>query len=1289
MRLKNTMLSLALILSLLLGSGAFYGNAAPAVARIPDVEPDVRLVQQVQNQVQFTSLTIIEDFNDGDVSDWGYFGGSQGGGGYGVATDRPYEGSHYLSTGWGGSGGGGFYGGMFKNFDNAAQPIPPANAEFSVWVYNQSNATSDGYRLEITIREDVEGDGWNGWGGTDESFRLDTEFINADYNDQWVQIKAPLTGFQLVDGSGGDGTFNGALDELVIVIAGVQGADGATVEVDFDYFTLMPGAPPPVVIEDFNDGDVSDWGYFGGSQGGGGYGVATDRPYEGSHYLSTGWGGSGGGGFYGGMFKNFDNAAQPIPPANAEFSVWVYNQSNATSDGYRLEITIREDVEGDGWNGWGGTDESFRLDTEFINADYNDQWVQIKAPLTGFQLVDGSGGDGTFNGALDELVIVIAGVQGADGATVEVDFDYFTFMSDVIAETPKVGFESGQFSVLEGGAATISVKLSATSTDVITVSYATSDGTAVAGTDYISTTGTLVFPAGTTVQSFTVQTIDDDLYVGNRTVHLTLSDPINAELGLRSQAVLTIEEDETSNLCAARSLMINDFEDGLLPYGTDQNGLDVGFFTWVGPNSTVDITTTLMMTNTVLQMNSNVTSWGGMTNHFTNETADTWLTQDWSSYAAVSFWVYGTNSGKELLFEVQDNRKVNSTVDDTEIFSYSFIDNFGGWRRFEVRFEDFRRKDIGNGAPNDGFTLTDVHGWAFGSTGLVGTTYLDAVQICGTAPEKPLAVQFKSGTYSVNEGGTAVLTVALSREYTETVTVDYATAEANARPWQYTPVSGTLSFPAGTLTQTFSIPTYYDGKHTRDVGVAVNLYQGNTPLGFQRRAVLTIVDLDDPDPTLIDDFEGYHPFIYQEGDVTLTSITVQSSDALAVPGQLAYEDVLAIEVDGEASFSRVFSQAQDWSAYDGLRFWFYGQNSGESITLQLRENMTATTSQVDPEDWVLVWSDEFDGPAGTPPNRNVWKYEVGDGALNGISGWGNSEFQYYTDSTENSFMDGGGNLVIRLQDADPADGLVCWYGECEYTSARLLTQDRLDFEYGRIEARVLVPDGPGGLWPAFWMLGSDIPDVGWPQCGEIDIMEYVSRIPNEIFGTIHGPGYSGGASFGDTYTFTEPVASEYHTYGVIWVPDHIIWYVDDMQYHQAIPANVAPNEWVFNHPFFMLLNQAIGGNFGGAIADGMTMPQDTLVDYVRVYQAADTAERFEATFLDNFTGWRKVFVPFSHFTRSAQQPVDAPDDGLDLTEVWGYGFGLPAASGGTFYLDQVRLSMVEMTILYLPIMFKN
>ncbi len=174
-------------------------------------------------------------------------------------------------------------------------------------------------------------------------------------------------------------------------------------------------------------------------------------------------------------------------------------------------------------------------------------------------------------------------------------------------------------------------------------------------------------------------------------------------------------------------------------------------------------------------------------------------------------------------------------------------------------------------------------------------------------------------------------------------------------------------------------------------------------------------------------------------------------------------------------------------------------------------------------------------------------------------------------------------------------------------------------------------------------------------------MEYVSRIPNEIFGTIHGPGYNGGGAFGDIYDFGERVDKSYHTFTVEWEPNLITWYVDGIQYHQAEPSDV-PGPWVFEKPFFLLLNFAIGGNFGGAIDPDNTYPQEYLVDYVRVYQGPDTAERFETTFTDSSTEWQSVSIPISEFTRSAEQPAGAPDDGLGLDEVWGYSLTLPTTS---------------------------
>ena len=184
----------------------------------------------------------------------------------------------------------------------------------------------------------------------------------------------------------------------------------------------------------------------------------------------------------------------------------------------------------------------------------------------------------------------------------------------------------------------------------------------------------------------------------------------------------------------------------------------------------------------------------------------------------------------------------------------------------------------------------------------------------------------------------------------------------------------------------------------------------------------------------------------------------------------------------------------------GLSFWYYGQNSGRNITVKLTNDQAALNN---PAQWKLAWSDEFNSKAGTAPDASVWGREIGDGVAIGNPGWGNDELEYYTDSTGNAATDGLGNLAIT---AKPADGsLQCYYGPCKYTSARLLTKNRFEIAYGRIEARIKVPRG-AGLWPAFWMLGSDIDQVGWPQTGEIDIMENVGRQPNRVFGTLHGPG---------------------------------------------------------------------------------------------------------------------------------------------------------------------------------------
>jgi len=251
----------------------------------------------------------------------------------------------------------------------------------------------------------------------------------------------------------------------------------------------------------------------------------------------------------------------------------------------------------------------------------------------------------------------------------------------------------------------------------------------------------------------------------------------------------------------------------------------------------------------------------------------------------------------------------------------------------------------------------------------------------------------------------------------------------------------------------------------------------------------------------------------------------------------------------------------------------------------------------DPASWPLVWSDEFDGAAGTPPDRATWLYDIGGG------GWGNNERQFYTDNVENAALDGTGNPLLTVR---PSDGsFACHYGPCEYTSARVLTRGRHEFQYGRVEARIQVPSG-FGVWPAFWMLGANINEVGWPGSGEIDVMEFVGRRPNEILGTIHGPRYSGSSGISQTVDLGLPVSDDFHTFGIAWWPGNIAWFLDGVQYHQASRADVAPREWVFDHPFFILLNVAVGGNLGGLVDPQLVLPTSMAVDYVRVYQGPGT-----------------------------------------------------------------------------------
>jgi len=1229
---------------------------------------------------------VIDDFEDGNASDWGFFGGNNAGGGGGALDDRPYEGSYYFSTGWGGEGSASvFYGGAFKNLDNAAQVTPPTDPWFNVWVLNQSDATVDQYTLEITIREDLNGDGWTN--GAEDSFRLDTTFPASSFDDEWTLVSAPLSSFSDLF-TGGDGTFNGDLDEVVIVISGVVGANPSTVEVDFDLFAFSSGGPlafDEVVFDDMEHGAPFDNGWFSfpGSVGGGGIGANTsDLPPAngGAFSLETGWGSGGVPGFYGGFGRTF-----PVDlSGTTHFNFWI--NPDAGQD-YTLEINLQEDDNDDG-----AADTVF--DDEF---QYN--------------CVVGPAGPCAVAGGGWQLV----SIPLADFFD---DNSFFTGGNGVLDPTPASRGGNGE---------------------LINVVIAVIGNT---GSDATFRTDYWTFTRGPFVPDF--------------------------------------------------RQIIDDFESGVAP-GTPcaPNVPPLNFCTFSGAGSTVAISNpatppapvlpAVGTPNSVLQMDVDVTSYAGFIHGF--EAGGEWVSQDWSTSEGFSLWFHGTGSGTTVFIDILDNRNPGSTTDDAERWTVDFVDNFVGWQLLEFPFTSFVRKEIGNGAPNDGFGRFEVHGWALGTLGTDGPRvyYVDEVSIYGVSEPPALAVSFALIDTEIEEGTTGDVTVKLNRPFGSEdpaqVSVDFATDIAGAVAGEeYTPTSGTLTFTnGGPIELTFPIETFDDTKFEGDERIVLRLSNPvDVELGSTQARAL-IVDNDPFDPLLLDDFEQ-GAFLWEtEGPVELDATRVEVGDPYERPGQDAIENVLSavvplhvdVDVQGrvcnegngvipvvllttnsfdattvdhstvtlgdayethvdkktgetqrhvedvdddgdmdlvfhfrydetglpcdpdvvpfngftyggqpitgggsDAAFGRDFAIGQDWTGTESLSFWYYGSGGGEEVTVTLKDNRAPDPG---PSGWNMVWSDEFDEPAGTPPNPGNWTHEIGDGALNGIEGWGNSELQYYTDDPANSATDGNGNLVITLREADGTQE--CFYGTCEFTSARLLSWHKAEFAYGRIESRLRVP-GAGtdfrGLWPAFWSLGTDISYNPWPGAGEIDIMEWVGRLPNEIFGTIHGPGYSGGSSFGGIYDFGEPVSNDYHTFTIEWEPDLIVWYVDGIEYHRATPGDV-PGPWVYNKPFFLLLNFAIGGNFGGPVGEDVQFPQEYLLDYVRVYQGPDTAERFETSFTDDFVGWQEVTIPLSDFVRSADQPESAPDDGLGLDEVWGYGFALPDGNAS----GEVKLDLVH------------
>ncbi len=233
----------------------------------------------------------------------------------------------------------------------------------------------------------------------------------------------------------------------------------------------------------------------------------------------------------------------------------------------------------------------------------------------------------------------------------------------------------------------------------------------------------------------------------------------------------------------------------------------------------------------------------------------------------------------------------------------------------------------------------------------------------------------------------------------------------------------------------------------------------------------------------------------------------------------------------------------------------------------------------------LVLREDFDGDGA--PNPAVWSFDIGTGE----NGWGNQELQYYTSRTENVKVENGVLLITAREES---------FEGSPYTSARLVTKDLFEQQYGRFEARIRLPYGKG-IWPAFWMLGADIDENPWPAAGEIDIMEYRGQDPTVLIGSVHGPGYSAGEAISKEYVLeNDRFDTGFHIFGIEWGPEYINFYVDDVLYNQITPEDV-PGEWVFNKPFYILMNLAVGGTFVGSPDEETEFPQTMLVDYVRVF----------------------------------------------------------------------------------------
>lgn len=328
--------------------------------------------------------------------------------------------------------------------------------------------------------------------------------------------------------------------------------------------------------------------------------------------------------------------------------------------------------------------------------------------------------------------------------------------------------------------------------------------------------------------------------------------------------------------------------------------------------------------------------------------------------------------------------------------------------------------------------------------------------------------------------------------------------------------------------------------------------------------------------------------------IMISCSKAESADPTKVaPTNLTVETTIAKDSSGNVSFVAVATGATSYEfdfgdgvlrgSSDGKTSYKYSKTGIYNATVLAKNDAGFISKTVKVEIIVataVFWSDEFNYTGS--PDGSKWGYDIG----NGNNGWGNAEVQYYTDRPENAYVSNG-TLKITLKAEN--------FGGKSYTSARMLTKGKFSMQYGKVEVRAKLPKG-GGTWPAIWMLGNNIDQVGWPACGEIDIMEHVGNQENKIYHTLHYPGHSGGNATGFNHMISN-ATSEFHIYAMEWTAASIQFYVDGILKYTFPNNSTVP----YNHNFFLILNVAMGGNFGGTV-DPAFSSSAMEIDYVRIYK---------------------------------------------------------------------------------------